>query len=129
MNRQGLLSKLIESILVLIQTYIVSSWGVVIIVFAILLKLLLLPVGIMTTNFQRKVSQVQSSLAPKLSDIKTNYDGEEAQNSLMAAHKELGVSQFYALKPMLGLFIQIPILIAIFNALGEMSQFAGQSFL
>jgi YidC/Oxa1 family membrane protein insertase len=123
------LSKLIESILVLIQTYIVSSWGVAIIVFAILLKLLLLPVGIMTTNFQRKVSQVQSSLAPKLSDIKTNYDGEEAHNRLMAAHKELGVSPFYALKPMLGLFIQIPILIAVFNALGEMSQFAGQSFL
>jgi len=123
------LSKLIESILVLIQTYIVSSWGVVIIVFATLLKLLLLPVGIMTTNFQRKVSEVQSSLAPKLSDIKTNYDGEEAHNRLMAAHKELGVSPFYTLKPMLGFFIQIPILIAVFNALGEMPQFFGQSFL
>jgi len=128
-NRQGLLSKLIESILVLIQTYIVSSWGAVIIVFAILLKLLLLPVGIMTTNFQRKVSQIQSSLAPKLSDIKANYDGEEAHNRFMIAHKELGVSPFYALKPMLGLFIQLPIMIAVFNTLGEMSQFAGQSFL
>jgi YidC/Oxa1 family membrane protein insertase len=83
----------------------------------------------MTTNFQRKVSQVQSSLAPKLADIKANYDGEEAHNRLMAAHKELGVSPFYTLKPMLGSFIQIPILIATFNALGEMPQFVGQSFL
>ena len=123
------LSKLIESILILIQTYIVSSWGMVVIVFAVLLKLLLLPVGIMTTNFQRKVSQVQSSLAPKLSDIKTNYEGEEAHNRFMIAHKELGVSPFYALKPMLGLFIQLPIMIAVFNTLGEMSQFSGQSFL
>ena len=47
----------------------------------------------------------------------------------MAAHKELGVSPFYTLRPMLGSFIHIPIMIAIFNALGEMPQFAGQSFL
>ena len=123
------LSKIIESVLVLIQTYLVSDWGVVIIVFAILLKLLLIPIGIMTTNFQIKVSQVQSSLTPKLAKIKANYYGEEAHNRLMEAHKELGVSPFYTLKPMLGFFIQVPILIATFNALGEMSQFDGQSFL
>ena len=60
---------------------------------------------------------------------KANYDGEEAHNHLMGAYKELGVSPFYTLKPMLGSFIQIPILIATFNALGEMPQFVGQSFL
>lgn len=123
------LAKLIESILILIQAYIVNNWGLVIIVYAILLKLLLLPISIMTTNFQRKVSQVQSALEPKLAEIKANYDGEEAHNHIMSAHKELGVSPFYTLKPMIGLFIQIPILIATFNALGEMPQFLGQSFL
>jgi len=123
------LSKAIEDILVLIQTYIVNSWGFVVVVFAIFSKLLLLPIGIMTTNFQRRVGQVQSSLAPKIAEIKANYDGEEAHNRLMAAHKELGVSPFYTLRPMLGSFIHIPIMIAIFNALGEMPQFAGQSFL
>ena len=123
------LAKLIESILVVIQTYIVNSWGIVIIVFAVFLKILLLPIGIMTTNFQRKVSQVQSSLEPKLVEIKEKYDGEEAHNRLMAAHKNLKVSPFYTLKPFLGYFVQIPILIAVFNALGEMPQFAGQSFL
>jgi len=123
------LSKLIESILVLIQTYMINNWGLTIVVFATLLKLLLLPIGVMTTNFQRKVSQVQSSLAPKLAEIKEKYNGEDAHNRLMAAHNNLGVSPFYTLKPMLGSFIQIPILIAVFNALGEMSQFDGQSFL
>lgn len=123
------LAKVIESGLVLIQTYLVSNWGLVIIVFAVLLKLLLLPVGIATIRFQRKVSQVQSSLAPKLAEIKANYNGEEAHNRLMAAHKELGVSPFFTLKPMLGSFIQVPILIATFNVLGEMPQFDGQSFL
>ena len=102
-------SKIIESSLVFIQSYIVNNWGMAIVIFAILLKILLLPIGVMTTGFQRKVSQVQTLLAPKLSDIKANYNGEEAHNRLMAAHKELGVSPFYTLKPMLGSIIQIPI--------------------
>lgn len=123
------LAKMVESSLEAIQTYIVSSWGMVIIVFAVQLKLLLLPVGIMTTGFQRKVSKVHAQLAPKLAGIKANYDGEEAHNRLMAAHRELGISPFYTLKPILGSFIQIPILIAVFNALGEMPQLDGQSFL
>ena len=94
-----------------------------------MLKILLLPVGIFTTNIQREVSQIQTQLAPRLAEIKASYDGEEAHNLLMAAHKELGVSPLYTLKPMLGTFIQVPIWIAVFNALGEMPQLDGQSFL
>lgn len=123
------LSRLIEVVLVAIQRNIVESWGWTIVIFTILLKLFMLPVGIMTTKFQRRVSLIQSKLAPQLSSIKATYDGEEAHNRIMAAHEELGVSPFYSLKPMLALFIQIPVLIAIFNALGEMPQFEHQSFL
>lgn len=123
------LAKAVEFSLVSIQINIVSNWGFAIIIFSILLKFLLLPVGIMTVRFQRRVSQVQAQLAPQLAEIKANYDGEDAHDRLMAAHKKLGVSPFYTLKPMLGSFIQIPILIAVFNALGEMPQFVGQPFL
>ena len=122
------LSKGIEHALVLIQKNIVGSWGWAVIVFVSLLKLLLLPVGVMTVKFQRTVSQIQSKLAPQLADIKATSNGEEAHNRIMAAHKELGVSPFYALKPLLSSFIQIPILIAVFNALGEMPQFNHQPF-
>lgn len=123
------LSKLVERSLLVIQANIVSNWGIAVVVFAVLLKLILLPASIMTVRFQRKVSQVQATLAPQLAEIKAKYDGEEAHNRLMAAHKTLGVSPFYTLKPMLASLIQIPILIAVFNALGEMPQFNGQSFL
>jgi YidC/Oxa1 family membrane protein insertase len=119
----------VERSLTSIQANIVSNWGLAVVVFSVLLKIILLPVGVMTVRFQREVSQVQALLAPQLAEIKVNYDGEEAHNRLMAAHKELGVTPFYTLKPMLGSFIQIPILIAVFNALGEMPQFGGQAFL
>jgi YidC/Oxa1 family membrane protein insertase len=123
------LSKLVERSLTSIQANIVSNWGLAVVVFSVLLKIILLPVGVMTVRFQRKVSQVQALLAPQLVEIKANYDGEEAHNRLMSAHKKLGVSPFYPLKPMLATLIQIPILIAVFNALGEMPQFGGQAFL
>jgi len=123
------LAKGVEYILVSIQENIIGSWGWTVIIFACLLKILFLPVGIITVNLQRKVSQIRAKLAPQLSEIKATCDGEEAHNRIMAAHKELGVSPFYALKPLLGSFIQVPILIAVFNALGEMPQFNQQPFL
>jgi len=83
----------------------------------------------MTMRFQRRVSQIQTQLAPRLAEIKVSYDGEEAHKQVMAAYKKLGVSPFYTLKPILGTFIQIPVNFAVFNALGEMPQLAGQSFL
>ncbi|MBL4681621.1 MAG: membrane protein insertase YidC [Pseudomonadales bacterium] len=122
------IAKLVEAVLVFIQTKLIGNWGLVLFVFAILVKLILLPLSIFTAKLQRRVSEVQSKLAPKLKDIKSNYDGEEAHNLLMAAHKELGVSPFYSLKPLVGPLVQIPILIGIFNALGEMPHFQESTF-
>ena len=123
------IAEAVELSLVTINKYFTSNWGLTIIIFSLLLKLILMPVSFMTVNFQRKVSQVQAILAPRLVEIKAIHDGEEAHNLLMAAHKRLGVTPFYTLKPMLGSFIQIPIMISVFNVLGEMSQLDGQSFL
>ena len=125
----ALLARAFEGSMVAIHNYITSSWGMTVVIFAVLLKIVLIPVSIMVSRMQSEVSKTQALLEPKLAHIKANYDGEDAHNRLMAAHKELGVSPFYPLKSMLGIFIQIPIWIAIFNALGEMPQFAGQSFL
>tara|TARA_B110000305_G_C19458575_1_gene652614 strand:+ start:3832 stop:4965 length:1134 start_codon:yes stop_codon:yes gene_type:complete len=121
------LSKVIELTLNFINKYISNSWGFTVILFAIILKILILPVSIMTARLTRNVNQKRTQLEPKLTDIKSRYDGEEAHNKIMEAHNELGISPFYSLKPMLGSFIQIPILIAVFNALGEMPQFSGES--
>ena len=63
------LAKSIEFALTTIQANIASSWGLTIVIFSILLKLLLLPVGIMTVRFQRRVSQVQAQLTPQLAAI------------------------------------------------------------
>jgi YidC/Oxa1 family membrane protein insertase len=123
------IAKLIESLLVFIQASTTLSWGLSIILFSIIIKLIMLPVSLMTSKSQEKTSKITSQLQPQLKAIKSQYDGEIAHNKIMKAHKELGVTPFYTLKPMISFFIQIPILIAVFNVLGEMPQLLNQSFL
>ena len=125
----GWLAGVVESSLVALQQFGSMSWGLSIIFFTVALKVLLVPLGVITVRMQRKVSQVQLALAPQLASIKANYDGEEAHKRIMAAHKSLGVSPFFVLKPMLGMLLQIPIWIAVFNALGEMPQLQESGFL
>jgi len=123
------LSKLVEATLVFLERITGAGWAIALILFAILVKLVLLPVSLATARFQSQVSEHRAALAPVLTSIKREYDGEEAHKRIMAAHKARGITPFYTLKPMLGLFILLPVLIAIFNALAEMPQFVGESFL
>ena len=123
------LARVVEYSLVTIHTYVVSHWGLAIVIFSILLKLVLSPLHNVVSGMQNEVSRIRSLLEPQLAEIKTNFDGEEAHARVMAAHRKLGVTPFYPLKPLMGVLIQIPIWIAVFNALGEMPQLAGESFL
>ena len=123
------LAKVIEYSLTAIHAHVVSHWGLAIVLLSVLLKFVLFPVQIAVTRRQDEVSRVRSLLEPQLAEIKANHDGEEAHRRVMAAHKALGVTPFYSLNPLLGVLIQVPIWIAVFNALGEMPQLAGQSFL
>lgn len=125
----AVLANLVEISLVGIQAHFVSDWGMAIVAFSVLLKTLLLPIEVMNVRFRRQVGQVQELLGPQLAGIKANYDGEEAHNRLMMAYKDAGISPFFSLKPALGPLIQLPIQVAIFNALSEMPQLSTHSFL
>jgi YidC/Oxa1 family membrane protein insertase len=122
------LSLILEEVLKSIQKITGSSWGLSVILLSVLIKVALIPVSIFVSRQQRWVGRIQSALEQPLRDIKASYDGQEAHERIMAAHKKLGVSPFYTLRPMLGMLIQVPILIAVFNMLGELPQLSGQAF-
>ena len=118
-----------EEVLLWLHSLHNLGWGITIILLSLLLKIFILPVNIYLTRSQRNVSYIQARLAPELEKIKTNFSGEEAHNKFMAAHKTLGVTPFYNLKPLLLTLLPIPFWIAIFNVLGELNQIAGHSFM
>lgn len=119
---------LLEQILTDIQSLAGLSWGLSIILLCVMIKVALIPVTMFVAKQQRRVGSIQSALEQPMQEIKANYDGQEAHERIMAAHKHLGVSPFYTLRPMLGLFIQVPILVAVFNMLGELPLLSGQTF-
>ena len=123
------LAKVVEYSLIALHAHLVNHWGLAIVLLSLLLKFVLFPVQVLVAHKQQKVGRIRSMLEPQLAEIKSNHDGEQAHRRIMAAHKALGVTPFYPLSPLLGLLIQFPIWIAVFNALGEMPQLAGQSFL
>ena len=123
------LAKIIESLLLGIGHATNYSWGLAILLLALAIKIILLPLAILTNKVQRRTAEIQSILEPKVIEIKSALKGEEAHNKIMEVHKEISVTPFYALKPLILTLIQFPILIAIFNVLGEMHQFEHTSFL
>ncbi len=104
----------------------VSHWGIAILLLALLVKLVLLPLTLWSNHLQRSVTRHQSELNPVLAAIKREHDGEEAHNRIMAAYRERGITPFHTLKPMLSMLILIPVFIAVFNALGEMTGLRGE---
>lgn len=119
---------LLDWIMVLLHI-VFGSWGAAIIVIALLIKIALLPLSRLVKRYQAHVSRTQTALAPRLAEIKRTLKGEAAHKAFVAAHEAQGVTTFFALKPMVGLLIQIPVWIAIFNVLAEMPQLKSQGFL
>ncbi len=88
--------------------------GIAIIAFTIVMKLILLPLSLKAAHTQ----YVMRLLEPRLNGIKEKYKNnrEELAKKTMAAYKEAGVNP---LTSILLLFIQIPILIALFFAVSN----------
>lgn len=90
--------------------------GIGIILFTILLRTLMLPLFQMQMNSSRKMQELQ----PQLKELKEQYPGTDASSrqqlyeATQALYKENGVSMRSSMLP---IFIQMPVLIALFQAL------------
>lgn len=108
---------------------LVSSWGVAIIVLAVLVRLLLYPLGRWALSSQQRFSEVQAEIAPEIRDIKRSYKGGEQSERILQLYEQRGVSPLAGLKPLLIVLIQIPIFVALFHVLGQVFEFRDASFL
>jgi len=117
----------IEAFFVILGALLGNRWGLAIIVLAIIFKFLCLPLQKWVEKLQQNLAHYQAVLKPKLKQIKSQYDGEEAHHRIMSEYKKLGITPFYSLKPLIGLLVPLPIQIAIFNVLSVIPQLMGAS--
>src|SRR5690554_4606942 len=70
------LAKLMEFLLTQVQSLTQLSWGLSLIAFALLIKVLLYPASAFTGRLQASTAYTQAQLAPKIIAIKKQHKGE-----------------------------------------------------
>lgn len=100
------------------------NFGLVIIIFAVLIKIVLYP---LTKSSYVSMARMRE-LQPKMEAIKEKYadDSQKQQQAIIKMYKETGVSPFGGCMPML---LQYPVLIALWQFLPSSLEIRQQSFL
>lgn len=116
----GILNPIIDAITVIInwlyhltETFNIGNYGLAIILFTIILKIILYPL----TLKQMKSMYLMQKLAPQIKEIQNKYktkDPQKMQQKMMELYKEHNVNPMAGCLPLL---IQMPILFALFTAL------------
>ena len=102
---------------------IIPNYGLVVVVFAFLIKLLLNPLTVKTFESTRKMQ----SLAPEIQKLKEKYknDPQKMSRAQMELYKNSGANPLGGCLPML---IQMPILVSVFSIFRSKIEFRGAPF-
>lgn len=106
-----------------------GSWGVTIVLVAFLMRIATIPVTRFSLQQQQIAIAQRDAMAPILAEIKKTQRGVEQSRMVVAAYETHNYQHMAPLKSMLGLLVQIPILVAMFNVLTEMADLRGTPFL
>ncbi len=102
---------------------IIPNYGIVVILFAFLIKLLLNPLTVKTFESQRRMQ----ALAPEINKIKEKYKNDQSKISRaqMELYKNSGYNPLSGCLPM---FFQMPILFSVFTIFRSKIEFRGAPF-
>ncbi|MFH1032519.1 MAG: YidC/Oxa1 family membrane protein insertase [Chloroflexota bacterium] len=118
-----ILSPLIN-VLIVVSHYLWSNFGLAIIVLTIVIRALMYPL----TFKQLQSSKAMQSIQPKMAELQKKYgrDKQQLAREQMRLYKEAGMSPTGCLGPMI---IQMPIWIALYQAIIRVSAIAPEDFL
>ncbi len=109
--------------------FIVPSWGLSIILLALIVRIALYPLSKLAMASQKRFVEAQKQMSPELQQIKRTYKGGEQSERILQLYKKHQVSPFAGLKPLGIVLIQLPILVALFHVLGEAIELRDAGFL
>lgn len=103
-------------------------YGLSVIVVTILLRILILPLMIKQTKSARAMQEIQ----PKMQELKEKYSAKDQKTQQKLQEETMKLFQESGVNPLAGclpLFIQMPILIAFYQALMRTAELQGHTFL
>jgi YidC/Oxa1 family membrane protein insertase len=98
---------------------VVREPGPAVVALALTVKALLWPLTVIAHRLQQGVDATRARLQPRLEAIRATSRGEERTRRTVALYREEGVHPLYTLKGLVGVLIQLPVFIAVFDALAE----------
>src|SRR5699024_7244430 len=107
---------------------VLSSYGLAIIVVTIIIRTILLPLNVK----QLKSSKAMQDIQPQIKELQKKYSSKDAntqqklQQETMALFRKNGVNSLAGCLP---IFVQMPILIAIYHAIMRTEAIEGHTFL
>ena len=111
--------------------YLLPKLGVLafLLLLVLLIRAITFPINRWSARQQTAFSNLQEEIAPQIIDIKSRLRGADQSEAILALYTSRGASPFGGLKGSVGLFVQIPILIAMFNVASESAALQGMGAL
>jgi len=106
-----------------------GNWVITLILVALVVRVLTIPITRASLRNQERAIAQQQKMAPLVKSLHERYKSVELSQQIVDLYEREEYDQLLPFKGMLGLFIQIPIFIALFNVLGEAPELSGASFL
>lgn len=94
----------------------------------LVIRIITFPINRWSAAKQSAFTQLQAEIAPAIADIKSRLKGADQSEAILALYTKRGASPFGGLQGSVGLFVQIPILIAMFNVASESATLQGVSY-
>ena len=112
------------NLLLVLSHYLFNNFGLAIIALTIIIKLVLYPIS----QKQLKSTKAMQDVQPKLAELQRKYarDRQRLSHETMALYKEAGISPVGCAIPMI---IQLPIWIALYQAIGRILATLPEDFL
>ena len=117
--------------ILLVLKGVLGSYGLSIIAFAVLFRLVTLPLSLYGAKHSLLMQGKMAELKPVVAELKVKYakNSDKLNQAILALYKEHGINPFSHFKGCLPLFIQLPVLIALFNLLLHSYDLRGAQFL
>lgn len=112
-----------------ISSRVLVSPGLSLICVSIVVNVLCFPLYKMADDQQEEERKRQLSMERWVSHIKTHFKGDEQYMMLTTYYRQKGYKQYYALSNSISLLLQIPIFMAAYRYLSNLSALRGESFL
>src|SRR5690625_4972966 len=104
------------------------SFGLSIVVVTLIIRTVLLPLNIK----QLKSSKAMQDIQPELKELQAKYSSKDAKTQQKLQQETMALFQKHGVNPLAGclpIFVQMPILIAMYHAIMRTDAIQGQSFL